>query len=110
MQKSARDIVVIERAVNGVARQHTRQRQITAGQTFGQTNKIGQDRSLFIREHRPRPPEAGHDFIRDQMHAVLIAQRTCIAQIICVIDAHAGSTLHQRLHNQRGNFMMLYRK
>ena len=108
MQEGLGDIVVVKRGVNRIAREHARQRQIAAGEPFGQTDEIGQDFGLLVGKHGTGAPETGHDFIDDEVHVVFVAKRTRGAQVIRVVHAHACGTLHQRLDDESGDFVMLF--
>ncbi len=58
MQEAARDVVVVEGLVNLVRGQHHRQRQVAAGDAFGQAEKVGRDAGLLAGEQRSGAPEA----------------------------------------------------
>ena len=56
-----------------------------------------------MREESAGTATADSDLVADQMHFVLVAQRTGESQVFGVVHGHAGGTLDQRLDDQRGD-------
>ena len=101
------DRVVVERFVDGVARQHDRERQVAAGNALRQAQEVRRDAGLLVGEERAGAPEAGHDLVGDEVHLVAVAQRARAAQVLGVVHRHAGRALHQRLDDQRRGFAVV---
>ncbi len=110
MQESTRDIIVVERSVDRVRRQHARERQVAAGDAFRQQQEIGHDPGLLAREQRPRAAETGHDLVGDQEDVVARAQLARTAQVMRIVHCHADRPLHERLDDQRGRRRMMLRE
>src|ERR1700733_7404058 len=94
-------ILVVERLVHRLGRQHRRQRQVAAGQSLGQAHEVRTDARLLAGEQRTGAPEAHRDLVRDQVHLVAVAGRAQQRQVHRVVHAHAGRALHQRLDDHR---------
>ena len=107
MQEAAGGVVVVERLVDFVAREHAGQRQVAAGDALGEAQQVGRDVGLLACEQRPGAPEAGHHLVGDQQHLVLRAQRARAAQERRMVEAHAAGALHQRLDHHRGDLVVL---
>jgi hypothetical protein len=58
---------------------------------------------LFAGEESPGASATDGDFIGDEMHAILIAQRTQTRDIRRIVHGHAGRALHERLDDERGD-------
>jgi hypothetical protein len=103
VEKTARQGVVVEGGVHLVGGHHHRQRQITAGEPLGQTEKVGPDAGLFVGEKGAGATEADHDFIADQMDRVAVAQLAGQPQIVRIVHHHPAGALHQRLDDEGGD-------
>ena len=99
MQEGARDRVVVERAVDRVGREHARKRQVAPGDALRQAQDVRGDACLLAGEHRPRPPEPGHDLVGDEEDVVAVAQLARAPQEERVVHAHAAGALHHRLED-----------
>ncbi len=107
MEKAARQRVVVKRGVDRVGGHHRGQRQIAAGQALGQTQKIGSDAGLLVREEGAGATEADHDLVADQMDAVAVARFAGQAQIMRIVHDHPAGPLHQRFDDERGQGFMV---
>ena len=109
MQKSTRHVVIQKGGIHAVARQHQRQRQITATDALGQAQQVRPQRwltrrgSLLHCKESASTAAAHRNLIGNHQYLVLIAQRPCRAQVAGVVHRHTRSALYQRLQNQRGN-------
>jgi hypothetical protein len=104
VQEAARRAVVVEGGVDGVRRQHHRERQRAAGDALRETEEVRHDLCLFVREEAARAAAADGDLVGDEVHAVVVAQAAGAAQVFGVVHGHAGGALHQRLDDERRDF------
>ncbi len=107
MQEAARHAVVIERRIDIVGRHNCGQRQITAGDAFGQAQEVRRNGRLLVREKSSAAAAPDHDLVGDQVHVVAIARSARQPQVMGVVHRHAGGALHQRLHDQRGSLPVM---
>ena len=107
MQKTARRCVVVKGVINGVGGHHRCQWQIAASNAFRQAQKIRCDAGLLVGKEGAAAAKSDHDFIGDEVHLEACAQGARQTQIFGVMHGHAGRTLHQRLDDQRGGFMVM---
>jgi len=103
MQKAARDVAVVKRFVNGVARHDQRQRQIAPADPLGQAQEIRPDGGLFASEKSTCSAAAHRDFVSDQVDLITVAQAAHGLKVGCVVHGHAARALHQRLDDDRGD-------
>ena len=73
MQRAAFVEFAEERVVDLVVRERRRHRQVAAGESFAQAQKIGHDVFLLAGEHRAGAAEADGDFVGNQQHVVRFA-------------------------------------
>ena len=83
-------------------------REVAAGQGFAQTHDVGHDVCVFAGKQLTRAPETGGDFVENQQHAVFAAQSLRPLQIFGRVKIHSARPLHDRLHNQRGDFSAVF--
>ena len=107
MQKAADRGVVVKSAVDGVGGEHDRERQVAAGNAFGQAQEIGADAGLFMREEGAGAAAADGDFVADQVHFVAVAQCARQSEIFRVVHEHAAGALNERFDDQRGNVFVM---
>jgi hypothetical protein len=110
VQEAARDIVVVERAVDRVGGQHAGERQEAAGDPLRQQHQVGHDARLLAREHRPGAAEAGHDLVGDQVDVVARAELARALEVRRVVHDHARRALHERLDDQRRDALVVRRE
>ena len=60
-------------------------------------------RALLAGEQRAGAAEADRDFVGDQVHVELVAERAQAGQITRIVHAHAAGALHQRLDDDRAD-------
>lgn len=63
----------LEGIEDSMAHEDTRDRCITASETFAESLNVGNDVFLLPCMNRPGPAHAAHDFVQDQQCAVFIA-------------------------------------
>lgn len=61
-------------------------------------------------EQRAGAAEAGGDLIEDQQHLVTAADVPQVVQIARVVKTHTARTLHDRLHDHRGQLAGVLRQ
>ena len=95
MQETARGGVAVERGIDGVGRQHRRQRQIAAGEALGQADEVGTDRGL-PRSFSPLPLGEGLGVrVRASMQGSPNLREHCLGflQYLIVPKTHDPQTL-----------------
>jgi len=83
---------------------------LTATQAFADDQDIGHDRLVFTGEHAPGSPEPGCNFIQNQQHVKPVTQFAHSLEKISGIKVHASGALHNRLHDNRGNCVLILDK
>ena len=89
------------------ARGGGRKRHHAAGERFADAHDVGRDAGMFAGKKFAGAAKAGGDFIKNQQHAVFIAQSAHAAQIFGVIHTHAARALHNRLQNHGGDLAVV---
>ena len=72
VQRAAFVIRAEERVVDCVVGHRRGHRQVAAGESFAQAQKIGHDVLLLAGEHRARAAQADGDFVGNQEHVVVL--------------------------------------
>ena len=80
------------------------QRQITAGNAFGQTQQVGSHFFLFAGKHGSGFAETHGHFVGDKQNTEPVAQGAGVGQITVGVCYLTGGTLNQRLYDHGGQF------
>ena len=96
-----------ERGENMAASNCGGQRQGAAGQRLRETHQVGHDAGAFTGEQGAGAAEAGHDFVGDQQHPMLVATGADAGECRRVMKAHAAGALYAWLDDDSGDFMVM---
>ena len=88
---------------NPFGRERGRHRQVAPREALGETEKVGGYALLLAREHRAGASEAGGHLVEDQQHVVPPREIGHAPQEAGRMHVDAGSRLHERLHDDRGD-------
>ena len=98
--------LILRRAVHGVedavADLDAAQRQVTAGDPFGEGQDVRFDAETVQREHLAGAPEAADHLVGDQQNVVLVADGAHTRKIVVRRHEYAADALH-RLGDHRGH-------
>src|SRR5574343_1386715 len=103
MQKTTTGVVIPESLINGIGTEDDGERQVAAGDAFGQAEQIRPYSSLLMCKKAAGATKANGNFVADQMRLIGVAQRPHPLEILRVIHGHARGALDEGFQNNGGD-------
>ena len=98
-----RGAACLERLADVLPRRDRAERRIPAAHALAHHEQVGHDAPVVGRERPARPPEARHDLVEDQQHAVAVADLADARPVVVLGRDRAADRRDDRLPDDRGD-------